>query len=213
MLDLQHLHIMWSRHRASGGTKYARPRDRTAFIRGQMLAARSPGCAALARCGCGVHVTVDLNGSVSCRACPQDVQGRNCCLVEVTTRAGKGTKAYMFVSFCANCRLGLPVQMFAGNNTQCMRCVECKRVDRVNRTGKREERELGPDDQWIDMAHALSLKPVAECEPGMCQALGCTSSAQRCGDAQGRGMGTGDFQKLCSVHAPVRDRCPRSLLS
>lgn len=131
----------------------------------------------------------------------QDVRGRNICLVEVTTTTGERTGDLMFVSFCANCNLGLPVQMFDGVNSQCNRCVECKKVDRAESTGERVDRPVGPDDQWIDAAHALPLKPVAQCKAGRCQAEHCTNQAQRAGDLHAY---SGDLKKLCYVHAPVR---------
>lgn len=136
--------------------------------------------------------------------------GRNVCLVRVTQRDGIETGQYMFVTYCCNCKKGLPTNHYSGSRTQCDTCSNNR--NRNFALGGPLDGRLHEDcdeealpHPYADRKRPLVLQASSERVKGQCCAVLCTKSVLRTGEIRnaGRSGVSGEAKMLCPVHAKV----------
>lgn len=137
----------------------------------------------------------------------QSCRGRNTCLVDVTARDGTKTGDRMFISYCCNCYLGLPLEEFPDNRMQCRRCIDARNLILAQARSRRVGANVDPDDEmWATPEDALRLKPLDACTNGTCHAEDCNLPAMARGDTLVARLrlaqqARSDKGKLCAAHS------------
>lgn len=133
----------------------------------------------------------------------QKVRGLHLALVAVVDEDKRPTGKFMFVRYCSNCWLGVPLQMFKPGRAQCNRCIARTAVYRANRAERPARPSVPPKEKWSTPETALELD--GSCITGHCIAKGCWEKVQRKG--QGSELETRALP-MCPDHMPVRATCP-----
>ena len=97
----------------------------------------------------------------------------------LTDASGDLTGNLVFIRYCANCCLGLPLSMYVQGRTQCKRCLD--RAAAKSAAGPvGDEAAAAPSAKWATHDTALPLDHAYG--PGLCQAVTCWAEVKRRGE-------------------------------